>query len=125
MNIIIATYGNILIYNLEENNITFLEDIGDYFETLVIDNKLFTICRPEYKKYSDNYLKIFDYQNSMFKIKGNKIDSMIKSLDNKYFYYSSSDSNMLYKYNTVSLKIEKEIQLCNDKKKNKFPSFKK
>lgn len=117
MNIIIATYGNILIYNLKENNIKSFECPGDYFETLVINNKVITICKPEYKKYSDNYLKIFDSKNSMIKIKGNNISSMIKSLDDKFFYYTCSDSNMLFKYNTISLKVEKEIQLCNDKKK--------
>ena len=64
MNIIIATYGNILIYNLKENNIKSFECPGDYFETLVINNKVITICKPEYKKYSDNFYKELFYPNN-------------------------------------------------------------
>ena len=35
MNIIIAAYGDILLYNLKEDNAKSFECPGDYFETLV------------------------------------------------------------------------------------------
>ena len=118
MNIIIATNSNILIYNLEDNIIKTLEGKGDYYETLINDTDIITISNTQFKKHSYNYLKIFDNKDSkLFKIEGSNINSLIKSTDNKFFYYTSSNTGMLFKYNIKTLQLEENIQLGNDKKK--------
>lgn len=117
MNIIIATYGDILLYNLEDDKVESLDQDGDYYETLVNQDKILTICRPQFKKYSDNYLKILaNNEEQLIKIDGNDINSLIKSEDNKYFYYTSSENGMLYKYNINSFEIEQSVKLSYDRK---------